>query len=188
VFSIFTNYSFAKDLSGNALDCYAQNIFKRMPDGYFPKGFKTKKHYHATIQFLTKNKIKFALAIFDDKSIENETKKIIADQEFHFLLQESTLNYKVTKSKIIIKGTDKVKDMHDPRRWWKRLVSEKKGEIWIWRENLNIFDPILTYRAKEPRMRCELVAFENKELFKKYKEFGKTLNRLLSNNNKKNKL
>ena len=167
--TIFTNYSFAKDLSGNAIDCYAKNNHKNN---------KYNIKYHATIKFLTETKVKFALAQFYDEKSEPTTNNVIPKKaEFRILLPESTFTYEVRDLAIGINVTKNVKNLYDPNEWWKRLIDKKAGEMIIWRETLDIFDPVITIRAKWEgnRMKCKLVDFHDASLFNKYNEFHKII-------------
>ena len=159
VIFIVNKYSFAKDLSGNAIDCQVIHI------GSF--------HTHATILFETNNNAKFAVSGF---------KKVGEEIEFFdILIPGETVNYKVLDKKIILK-VDGIKNVYDPIGSWRRLLKlgfglkeeNNKGEIWIWREtleltNLPFFDGI----------KCELVDEDDTQLFDKYNNFQTILNKLL---------
>jgi hypothetical protein len=170
----------SKDLSGNAIDCYAKNTYKmRTPNAIYPSGYNVNINYHATIKFLNETKVKFALAIVYDEKTDGKTKNVISEKEFEFLLPGDTFTYEVREKAIVIKITKDVKNLYDPSKDWNDLIDDKGGEIKIWRETLDIFDPYITYRAKNPRMKCKLVEYDDAYLFNKYREFNKVLNNLL---------
>lgn len=160
-FYIFTNYSFAKDLSGNAIDCKKVEELNIGDD-----------HVEATIQFLTKNKVKFAYADFlrDNQGI----KKFLA------LVQDKIFNYKVLEKKIVITVGDS-KNIYDRKGLWKNRF-EDKGEIRINRETLN----------SKYLKNCKLVDANNPKLFHKYSDYKETLKQILQKEKKesesKNKL
>lgn len=160
IISIFTNYSFAKDLSGNAVECF----------GKYDKGFYDNE---VTILFINKNKAKFAVTGYSKAGGE------VA--KFDLLIPGEEVNYKVLEKKIILK-INKIKDFYDPHKIWQGYKEfgfytpngTIKGEIWIWRETLKIQGFVITNGTS-----CSLVDANNPNLFDKYYEFQKTLNKKL---------
>ena len=176
-----------KDLSGNAIDCYAKNTYERRTiSATYPKGYKVNTHYYATIKFLTKTKVKLAIAIVSDEKTERTTDTVLSEKEFQILLPEGTFTYEVREEAIVIKVTKNAKNLYDPFKYWKRLIDKEGEEIKIWRKTLDIFDPVITGRAIQAgnRMKCKLVDYDDASLFKKYSELNKILNKLLQKQKK----
>ena len=177
----------SKDLSGNAIDCYAKNTYERRTiSATYPKGYKVNTHYYATIKFLTKTKVKLAIAIVSDEKTERTTDTVLSEKEFQILLPEGTFTYEVREEAIVIKVTKNAKNLYDPFKYWKRLIDKEGEEIKIWRKTLDIFDPVITGRAIQAgnRMKCKLVDYDDASLFKKYSELNKILNKLLQKQKK----
>ena len=176
-----------KDLSGNAIDCYAKNTYERRTiSATYPKGYKINTHYYATIKFFTKTKVKLAIAIVSDEKTERTTDTVLSEKEFQILLPEGTFTYEVREEAIVIKVTKNAKNLYDPFKYWKRLIDKEGEEIKIWRKTLDIFDPVITGRAIQAgnRMKCKLVDYDDASLFKKYSELNKILNKLLQKQKK----
>lgn len=177
----------SKDLSGNAIDCYAKNTYeRRTKSATYPNGYKVNTHYYATIKFFTKTKVKLAIAIVSDEKTERTTDTVLSEKEFKFLLPEGTFNYEVEEEVIVIKVTKNTKNLYDPFKYWKRLIDKRGEEIIIRRKTLDIFDPVITGRAVQAgnRMKCKLVDYDDASLFKKYNELNKILNKLLQKQKK----
>ena len=184
---IFSKSLFAKDLSGNAIDCYAKNTYERRTiSATYPKGYKVNTHYYATIKFFTKTKVKLAIAIVSDEKTERTTDTVLSEKEFKILLPEGTFTYEVGEEAIVIKVTKNTKNLYDPFEYWKRLIDKEGEEIKIWRKTLDIFDPVITRRAIQAgnRMKCKLVDYDDASFFKKYSELNKILNKLLQKQKK----
>jgi len=164
--TIFTNYSFAKDLSGNAVECF----------GKYDKAIFDSE---VTILFINKNKAKFAYTGY--YTGYSEAGEEVA--EFDLLIPGEEVNYKVLEKKIILK-INKIKGFYDPHKFWQRFkengflspAGQIKGEIWIWRETLKIQGFEIINATS-----CSLVDANNPNLFDKYYEFQKTLNKKLKN-------
>ena len=160
IISFFTNYSFAKDLSGNAVECY----------GPYDRGQYIGE---ATILFINKNKAKFAVTGYSKAGVEFA--------EFDLLITGEEVNYKVLEKKIILK-INTIKDFYDPHKIWQGFqefgfytqTDNIRGEMWIWRETLDIHRFVITNDAT-----CSLVDANNPNLFDKYYEYQKTLNKKL---------
>ena len=127
VISIFTNYSFAKDLSRNAVECY-KKYDREHHGGLGNPSYTVNDYYHANIKFLTKNKVTLALAIFSDEKIDFKGNKI-SEKEFKILLPENTFKYKVEEKVIVIKMKNNIQNLYDPSEHLKKLVDKKGGEI-----------------------------------------------------------
>ena len=178
----------SKDLSGNAIDCYAKNTYEMLSaNAKYPSGYKVNTHYYATIKFLTKTKVKLAIAIVSDEKTERMTDTPLSEKEFRILLPGDTFTYKVKEEAIVIKVTKNVKNLYDPYEHWKYLIDEKGEEIKIWRKTLDIFDPVITIRAMREgnRMKCKLVDYDDSSLFREYSKLNKILNNLLQKLKKK---
>ena len=81
-----------------------------------------------------------------------------------------------------------IQNLYDPSEHLKKLVDKKGGEIWIYRENLNLIDPVITARlnlAGNP-LKCKLVDFDDASLFEKYTEFNNLLLNLKKGSKSKN--
>lgn len=172
----------SKDLSGNAIDCYAKNTYEMLSaNAKYPSGYKVNTHYYATIKFLTKTKVKLAIAIVSDEKTERTSDTPLSEKEFRILLPGDTFTYKVKEEAIVIKVTKNVKNLYDPYEHWKYLIDEKGEEIKIWRKTLDIFDPVITIRAMREgnRMKCKLVDYDDSSLFREYSKLNKILNNLL---------
>ena len=151
---IFNIQANAKDLSGNAIDCIA------IQDSIYGED-NIKFHTQTTILFIEKNRVMFAISGF--KTVNNKI------ELFDILIPGEIVNYKVLEKKIVLE-VDKIKNVFDPLGSWRRLLElgfankkETKGEIWIWREtleltNLMFFDGI----------KCQLVDANDPQLFDKY--------------------
>ena len=151
---IFNIQANAKDLSGNAIDCIA------IQDSIHGEN-NIKFHTQTTILFIEKNRVMFAISGF--KTVNNKI------ELFDILIPGEIVNYKVLEKKIVLE-VDKIKNVFDPLGSWRRLLElgfankkETKGEIWIWREtleltNLMFFDGI----------KCQLVDANDPQLFDKY--------------------
>ena len=178
----------SKDLSGNAIDCYAKNTYEMLSaNAKYPSGYKVNTHYYATIKFLTKTKVKLAIAIVSDEKTERTSDTPLSEKEFRILLPGDTFTYKVKEEAIVIKVTKNVKNLYDPYEHWKYLIDEKGEEIKIWRKTLDIFDPVITIRAMREgnRMKCKLVDYDDSSLFREYSKLNKILNNLLQKLKKK---
>jgi hypothetical protein len=149
IISIFTNYSYAKDLSGKIIDCYKSD-----------SGIE----YHTSIEFLTSEKVKYASAINN-----------FFEKKLLFLIPEHTFDYKVTDEKILLlPGT--LNYIHDPEGKWDWVVKYTVGEnglIWINRDNLFLQDFNITVNH---RIRCTLDDYKSNEVFERYKKFQNLLN------------
>ena len=188
IFISLSNYSNAKDLSGNAIDCYWKDTYETYPSEKYPSGYKVNKHYYATIKFLTKTKVKLAIAIVSDEKTERTTDTPLSEKEFEILLPGDTFTYKVKEEEIVIKVTKNVKNLYDPLEKWKKLVDKYGGEIKISRKTLDIFDPVITIMAEITtgnKMKCKLVDYDDASLFKEYSKLNKILNNLLQKLKKK---
>ena len=165
---IFSKSLFAKDLSGNAIDCYSKTTYQ-----------KVDTQYYANIKFLSKSKVKFAIAIVRDSSPK---------KEFRLILPENTFTYEVQEEVIVIKVTKNVKNISDPFDHWKYLVDKHKGRIVIYRKTLNIFDEVLTVRAVRAgsRMKCKLVDYDDETPFNKYIEFNNLFQKYKKESESKN--
>lgn len=155
----------SKDLSGNAIECSDTVIHDE----------NTLFHSQATIFFKTKNKAKFAISGFKTVSGEIEL--------FEILIPGEVVNYKVLENKIVL-NVDKIKNVYDPYGRWGRLLKpqlkkETKGQIWIWRKTLK-----MTNLAYFNEIKCRLVDTNDTQLFDKYYEFQKTLNKKLQKQKK----
>ena len=170
IFISLSNYSNAKDLSGNTIDC---NVIQDSING----DKNTKFHTQASILNKKKNKAKFAISGFKKVSGKIEL--------FDILIPGEIVNYKVLDKKIVLK-VDGIKNVYDPLGTWGRLLElgfanrkETKGEIWILREtleltNLMFFDGI----------KCKLVDANDIQLFDKYHKFQSINNKLLQKQKK----
>ena len=155
-----------KDLSGNAIDCNKiQDYFKSEPN--------TKFHTQATILFKTNNKAKFAISKFKKVSGKIEL--------FDILIPGEIVNYKVLDKKIVLK-IDGIKNVYDPLGNWRKFANRKesKGEIWILRETLELTN----LKGWFYDIKCKLVDANDIQLFDKYYEFQKTLNKKLQKQKK----
>ena len=179
-FIIIINYSFAKDLSGNAVDCYEKKIRALGTEsGKYPAGYKVNIHYYATAKFLTQTKVKLAYAIVWDEKIHRQTGKVLSGKDIEILLLENTFTYDVGEDLIIIDVKSDVKSLYDPYGRWKFFVDRRGGETLISRKTLEIEHPFIRSEAGEPQIKCKLVDYNNTSLFNKYNEFNKLLNYLL---------
>ena len=154
-----------KDLSGNAIECF----------GKYDKGlFKNE----VTIQFLSKNKAKYAVVGYAKVGGEIS--------QFDLLITGEEVKYKVLEKKIILK-IDKIKNFYDPHKIWQRYqefgfytnTDKIIGEIWISRETLKLRNLGMTKDTS-----CSLVDANKSHLFNKYYEYNNILNKILQKNKK----
>ena len=176
----------SKDLSGNAVECYKKK-YRKYHGGLGNPSFTVNDYYHANIKFLTKTKVTFTLAIFSDEKMDLKG-NIISEKEFKILLPENTFKYEVREKVIVIKMKNNIQNLYDPSERLKYLVDKKRGEIWIWREDLKLIDPVITAQlnlAGDP-LGCKLVDFDDASLFEKYNEFNNLLRNLKKDSKSKN--
>ena len=157
IFSIQAN---AKDLSGNAINC-----LDTVTDDE-----NTLFHSQATILFTEKNKANFAISGFKTVSGEIEL--------FEILIPGEVVNYKVLEKKIVLK-VDRIKNVYDPYGRWRRLLKpslkkEIAGQIWIWRETLD-----MTNLAYFDGIKCDLVDANDPKLFDMYRKHQIMLDKML---------
>tara|TARA_B100000674_G_C37672732_1_gene837783 strand:+ start:280 stop:804 length:525 start_codon:yes stop_codon:yes gene_type:complete len=139
--NIFTKSLFAKDLSGNALEC---------------EGLSEKSSNYIAIQFLDENKSEFAFIKYINYLILNKkTEKLVKPKEPLFHVKSEVIDYLVTEDKIIMK-TKNLKSIIDPFDKWR----ESAGEMDIYRDNLEMD----TYIGG---LKCKLVDYNNPNLFNK---------------------
>lgn len=165
LFSIFTNYSLAKDLSGNAIDCY------------YPEDYDFYQIYNfSSVHFLDKNKAKYSLAVYRNGELTGS----YGFDKFEILIKDAILEYEVTEELIILKiNSDSSKNVYDPNKsgntwesYWKRIADA--GMIRISRETLFMDFVVKGFKGDT----CNLVDASDPELFKKYENFLNYINNM----------